>query len=239
MWPIRSCDFYLTDEHPCGLWNLYNASNDHWGLRNVHFINQHYFKDLPSLNWQGWFHEYLGVRRHSRLISADGRSISPECKYVKTCLPKKLLGFLKYNWATESRKIESDPGNVALLKTLAVPCEGGLEVSIDKAYLPELTLTSLRSRFIAFNGPIKFPFLALHDDLTDAAQASSWDFLTKLGVRKDPDLYFHLDVLRYMKEFINAGGRFVKVSQVLDLYKSIHGTCISSGDTYEDQAHTR
>ncbi|RYP57689.1 hypothetical protein DL769_009334 [Monosporascus sp. CRB-8-3] len=242
--PIRNRDFYRTDEHPYGLWTLYCASDEHPGLDIVRFVNPRYFEDPPEkpeqhpLTWEEWFHEHLGIHRQPRLISADGRSVSPECKYVETCLPAKLLGFLKYNWAAESRGIESDPGHVQLLKTLEVSCEGGLEVSIEEAYLPLPTLTSLRSRFIPADEPIKFPFLALDDDLADATQASSWDFLTKLGVRKDPDLHFHLNVLRYMSEW-DTDERIVEVPRVLDLYKSIHGACISSSDTPKDQAHTR
>ncbi|RYP79019.1 hypothetical protein DL770_006764 [Monosporascus sp. CRB-9-2] len=243
--PIRSRDLYRTDEHPYGLWTLYSASEEHPGLDNVRFVNPSYFEDPPdkpeqhALTWEEWFHEHLGIRRRPRLISADGRSVSPECKYIETCLPAKLLGFLKYNWAAESRRIESDPSHVQLLKTLEVPCEGGLEVSIDEAYLPLLTLTSLRSRFIPADEPIQFPFLTLDDDLADPTQASSWDFLTKLGVRKDPDLHFHLDVLRYMSKCSYTDNWLVEVSQVLDLYKSIHGACIASSDTPKDQAHTR
>ncbi|RYP73467.1 hypothetical protein DL771_003639 [Monosporascus sp. 5C6A] len=243
--PIRRRDFYRTDEHPYGLWTLYRASDEHLGLDNVRFVNPSYFEDPPdkpeqhALTWEEWFHEHLGIRRHPRLISADGRSVSPECEYVETCLPAKLLGFLKYNWVAESRRIESDPLHILLLNLLEVPCQGGFAVSMDEAYLPLPTLTSLLSRFIPTDEPIKFPFLALNDDLADATQASSWDFLTKLGVRKDPDLHFHLDVLRYMGECSDTDERFVEVSRVLDLYKSIHGACIASSNTPKDQAHTR
>ncbi|RYP23520.1 hypothetical protein DL765_001034 [Monosporascus sp. GIB2] len=244
LYSIRSCDFYRTDEHPYGLWTLYRASDKHPGLDNVRFVNPRYFEDPPdkpeqhALTWEEWFHEHLGIRRYSRLISADGRSVSPECKYVEACLPAKLLGFLKYNWAAESRRIESDPNHIRLLQTLEVPCEDGLEVSIDEAYLPLLALRNLRSRFIPADEPIEFPFLELDDDLADATQASSWDFLTKLGVKKDPDLHFHLDILRYMGGF-NMEERFVEISRVLDLYKSIQGACIASSDTRKDQAHIR
>ncbi|RYP09924.1 hypothetical protein DL764_000966 [Monosporascus ibericus] len=243
--PIRSRDIYRTDEHPYGFWTLYRASNKHSGLDNVRFLNPSYFEDPPdkpeqhALTWEEWFHEHLGIRRRARLISADGHSVSPECRYVETHLPAKLLGFLKYNWAAESQRIESNPRHVSLLKMLEVPCEGGLEVSIEEAYLPLPTLTSLRSRFIPADEPIQFPFLALDDDLADATQASSWDFLTKLEVGKDPDLHFHLDVLTYMSELICTDERLVEISRVLDLYKSIHGACIASSDTPKDQAHTR
>ncbi|RYP49446.1 hypothetical protein DL768_004856 [Monosporascus sp. mg162] len=242
---VRKRDFYRTDEHPYGLWTLYRASDAHPGLDNVRFVEPSYFEDPPdkpeqhALTWEEWFHEYLGIRRHPKLISADGRSVSPECKYVEECLPTKLLGFLKYNWAAESRRIESDPRHVQLLKTLEVPCEGGLEVSIEEAYLPLPTLTSLRSRFIHSDEPIQFPFLSLDDNLADATRASSWDFLTKLGVRKDPDLHFYLDVLKYMSSCFITDQRLVEVSRVLDLYKSIHGACIASSDTPKDQAYTR
>ncbi|RYO82881.1 hypothetical protein DL762_006402 [Monosporascus cannonballus] len=240
--PIRSRDFYRADEHPYALWTLYRASDEHPGLDNVRFVNPNYFEDPPdmpeqhALTWEEWFHEHLGIRRHSRLVSVGGLSPSRECEYVETCLPAKLLGFLKYNWAAESRRMESD---LSPLQKLVVPCEGGLEVLIDEAYLPLPTLKNLRSRFIPADEPIAFPFLALDDDLADATQASSWDFLTKLGVKRDPDLHFHLDILRYMGEYPVTEERFVEVSRVLDLYKSIHGACIASSDTRKDQAHIR
>lgn len=224
---------------------MYNSSDEHPYLDNVRFINPIYFKNPPNkpeqhtLTWEEWVYEYLGVRRHSRLISTDGHCVSLECEYVESRLPAKIVGFLKYNWAAESQRIESNPDVIADLEQLEVECEGGLEVCIKDTYLPLPALTSLRSRFMPADEPIPFPFLLLDDGLADAIPASNLDFLTKLGVKKDPDLRFYLDILRYMGELSGEDRRSVEVSRILDLYKSIHGACIASSDTRKEQAYAR
>lgn len=240
----------MTDEHPYALWTLYNAFQRHTDLSDVRFIHSAYFEDPPSkpeqhnLTWEQWFHEFLGIRRYSRLISADGCTISPECRYVEERLPARLLGFLKHNWAGESERIDSNPLQIQLLKKLVVLCEGGLRVPIDEAYFPLPILTNLRSRFMTSDEtfPDLFPFLDLEDP-TPENSPLKWDFLRSLGVKSDPDLQFYLDILRYIVkwnwDYYTHFGKGVDASRVVDLYKSIHGACISSSDTGAAQTHTR
>lgn len=241
-------DFHMIDEHPYGLWTLYNAFHERPDLGSVRFIHPFYFDDPPSkpkqhnLTWEQWLHEFLGIRRNSRLISAGGCSISQECQYVQARLPARLLGFLRHNWAAESDRIKSNPLQILLLKKLVVHCEGGLQVPIDQAYFPLPILTSLRSRFMASDEP--FPFFDLKDVTCENSSWLSWEFLRTLGVKGDPDLQFHLDILRYIvKQNWNFKtslfGQPADISRILDLYKTIHGACISSSDTRADQIRTR
>ncbi len=233
--PIGIREFHMTNEHPYALWTLYNASNERPRLGKIRFVNPLYFEDLPpkpeqhDFTWEQWFYEYLGVRRHSRLVSADGCSVSKECRYVEQYLPEKLLGFLNYNWPFEGDQIKSNSLQLELMKGLSVICEDGYEAKIKNCYLPVPSLASLRSRFMS-PGDF-FPFLKFEDVSLDGSLPSNWDFLRELGVGRDPDLQFHLDII---SKIVDG-----EVSQVLDLYKGIYALIIASSDISADQQLTR
>lgn len=234
----------MADEHPYALWTLYSGAykRPFFQEEGVQFINPSYFVSPPdkperhALTWEEWFYQYIGIQRRSRLVT--GSSISRECDYVKASHPKRLLGFLKYNGAAVIQELKSGSEQQLLLMELEVLCEGGIARRMKEAYLPLPALKRTLSRFLPAEEPVPFPFLALDEKLSDDTRASSWEFLTKIGVRKEPNLDFYLDILKYMaSSFTDA--RLVDVSRILDLYKTIHGVCIASNNTNDALAHTR
>ncbi|KAK3315550.1 hypothetical protein B0H66DRAFT_628718 [Apodospora peruviana] len=224
-------DVYLPDTTAYGPSSL--------GLSFVPFIHENYLNGPPerptadSALWEDWLYRYIGLRRHLRLVSKDGSSISKECLFVAKNLPSKFLGLLKSLWPLEGSKVASNDSLCRSLSACEVMCEGSKMMKLQSTFLPIPGLRQLRSRFM--ENAESFPFLKLEPPLTEA-NASRWDFLDPLGVGRKDDLSFYLAILRWIKS--ENGGcayRIQRSSRILDIYVNIHAKCVSSNTREDDE----
>ncbi|KAK0758152.1 hypothetical protein N5P37_009453 [Trichoderma harzianum] len=229
-----STDVYMPDDKPFAPSKLLENVEDTDGL-SVHFLHplylNHFFqgsdeaKQLSS--WKNWLCSYVGVRRHLRIISKEDRGkLSKECLYVESHLPDKFLGYLGYNWGQESKEIESSATLIRQLRAIEVPFHDGELVPLEDTHLP---LPNLKHQWERFSRGLEhFPFLQLDYEVTHETYTKNWGFLvSSLGVKAEEDLYFYLDVLRYIMEG-QRGDDIDEFSRIFELYGVIYGKYLES-----------
>ncbi|KAH0527319.1 hypothetical protein TsFJ059_002332 [Trichoderma semiorbis] len=230
-------DIYMPDDKPFGPSKLLENVEGTDGL-SVHFLHPYYLNqffqgsdEAMQLNsWKNWLCSYAGVRRHLRIISKEDRGkLSKECFYVKRHHPAKFIGYLGYNWGQESKEIESSPALIRQLRAIEVPFDDGGVVPLEDTYLPLPNLKHQRERFL--RGSEFFPFLQLDDEVTHETYVKDWGFLvSSLGVKAEEDLYFYLDVLRYIMEENKGNDDIDDFSRIFELYGVIYGKYLESPD---------
>lgn len=228
-------DCYFANDDPYSLWQLSQEGQDEWFKSNISFVHGKYFQDPPDgdkpLTWKSWL-ALLGVRDRPQLQGRNGEPLAPACLYVAKQMPSKFLHFLRYAWETEKQSVTSRHDVVNALQSLTVLCQGGATGTavlkpLRDTYLP---LPSLQEKSDAFLGKDFFPFLEFGESLTSNVKADNWEFLSSsLGVGRDDNVHFYLDILTYMKK-ARRGGEMMNPSRVVGIYSRIHSRCEEAPD---------
>ncbi|KAJ6438742.1 hypothetical protein O9K51_08143 [Purpureocillium lavendulum] len=212
-------DCYFANDDPYSLWQLSQEGQDEWFKSNISFVHCKYFQNPPDgdnpLTWKSWL-ALLGVRDRPQLQGRNGEPLASSCLYVAKQMPSKFLHFLRYAWETEKESVTSRNDVVNALQSLTVLCQGGATGTtvlkpLRETYLP---LPSLQDKSKAFLGNDFFPFLELGESLTSNVNVGNWEFLSaSLGVGRDDNIHFYLDMLSYMKTACR-GGKMVDPSRI-------------------------
>jgi hypothetical protein len=176
--PLISTDLYVQDDQPYGAQQLLGPDGAY--AVGVAFLSSKYFEDPPEkrlsidLSWRDWIHEYLGVRRHLRLVDDRTGLLSNQAEYIATHHPHEFTGYLKHVWPKEGKLLISSDAAVRRLRKTRVLCLNGKRLPLADTYLPLPELSDVCRRF---TGGTDFPFLQLPDSGSDANLHSNWDFL--------------------------------------------------------------
>ncbi|RYP39352.1 hypothetical protein DL767_002263 [Monosporascus sp. MG133] len=231
--------FYMVNKKRYGLWGLVSGVQNYFRFDDVHFVNEGYFINTPekpeqhSLTWKEWFKKHLGVLTYPCLVHTDHDELSEECRFIAQYLPGEFLGFLSHVWNAQGAAIECKPNLIEELKAFEVPCRREQAMHLSGTHLPLQTLLEKSDKFMRHNEA--FPFLCLQENLHNAHLAAKWDFLTVLGVKKDANLQFYLDILRYIQEGNLNASDLTHPARVLLLYIHLHEECDVSSDESEQQ----
>ncbi|RYP78352.1 hypothetical protein DL771_000537 [Monosporascus sp. 5C6A] len=235
--------FYMVNNERYGLWGLVSGVQNYFGFDDVHFVNEGYFINPPekpeqhSVTWKVWFNKFLGVHTDPRLVHTDHDELSKECRFIAQYLPGEFLGLLGHVWNDQGAAIEREPNLIDELKAFKVPCRREQAMHLSKTYIPLQTLLEKSDKFMRHNEA--FPFLTLREDLHSAHLVAKWDFLTILGVKKNANLQFYLDILSYIQEDNLNASDLADPARVLRLYIHIHEECDVSSDESEQQPKSR
>jgi hypothetical protein len=193
----RDSDVYPRNDDPLGAWKLLGPEAT--GTLGFYFLSPIYsIYSAVKPKWEEWLHEYLGVRRHIRLLQREKPALSPEALHVAENQPEKFLQYLMQAWAATPSIAKSHDAIQQLRKVQGL-CRNGRRVSLCETYLPLNQLIDTCKRFVPSDG---LPFLRLPVADDDAALNHNWSFLTRhLGVGCQQDLAFHLRLLRAAKEY--------------------------------------
>ncbi|KAJ5716961.1 hypothetical protein N7488_002607 [Penicillium malachiteum] len=160
----------------------------------------------------------VGVSERLSLISRDGQNLSPTWHYLAKHRPDKLFGYLKYAWKFEGDRVSSTESLKLLLQEIDVSqlstCIVDLprKCRLNEAYLPLPSLLEQSREFLEEDDA--FPFLKLEDSSNEEEINSNWLFLhSVLGVKKDDDIEFLLDILKI--QWIKEQGGVEKTHQIL------------------------
>ncbi|GJN78503.1 hypothetical protein PLIIFM63780_001997 [Purpureocillium lilacinum] len=154
----------------------------------------------------------------SKLQGRNGEPLASACLYVAKQMPSKFLHFLRYAWETEEASVTSRDDVFNALQSLTVLCQGGATGTtvlkpLRETYLP---LPSLQEKSNAFLGNDFFPFVELGESLTSNVNVGNWEFLSaSLGVGRDDNIQFYLDILTYMKTACR-GGKMMDPSRIYE-----------------------
>ncbi|RYO86238.1 hypothetical protein DL764_009033 [Monosporascus ibericus] len=231
--------FYMVNKKRYGLWGLVSGVQNYFGFDGVHFVNEGYSINPPpkpeqhSLTWKEWPKEFLGVQKYRRLVHTDHEELSKECRFIAQYLPGEFLGFLSHVWNAQGAAIECIPNLIEELKEFEVPCRREQAMHLSGTYLPLQTLVEKSDNFMRHSEA--FPFLCLQENLHNAHMVAKWDFLTILGVKKDANLQFYLDILRYIQEDNLNASDLTDPARVLHLYAQLHEELDVSSDKSEQQ----
>ena len=228
-------DCYFINDDPYSLWQLSQHGQDEWFKSNISFVHRRYFQNPPDGEkpsaWKSWL-ALLGVRDRPQLQGKNEDLLSSACLYVAKQMPSKFLHFLRYAWETEEASVTSRKDVVNALQSLTVLCQGGATGTavlkpLRETYLP---LPNLQDKSDAFLGNDFFPFLELGESLTSNVKVGNWEFLSSsLGVGRDDNVHFYLDMLTYMAKACR-GGKMVDPSRTVGVYSRIHSRCEEAPD---------
>ncbi|CAG8933967.1 unnamed protein product [Penicillium salamii] len=234
-------DCYIPSNDAYGPKLLLGATDSLPGMA-VPFVHSSYLDETPETpntlhpSWIQWLQTSIGVRKNLRLIARDGRTLSPAWNYLSNYRPRKLLGFLRHAWGDEGRlAIGTESLRQALRETDASRlCEVDLpgECRLHEAYLPFPNLIHQCAQFLG--NEAVFPFLHLEGDPTVEQLSSNWLFLhNAVGVKKDEDLGFLLDILKWLKNSNPDASRISDFQHIFSLYSAIHSKLIGTRNKLE------
>jgi hypothetical protein len=229
IWPVQE-DCYLPSNHPYGPEALLGATGNLPGL-SVSFVHPTYLEEIPEPpntghpSWDEWLQENLGIRNKLRLVSRNGELLSPAWEYVAEFRPEKLLGLLQYLWSSEGGIISRNDDLKGYIRETDATCLCGTELpgecQLDQTYLPLPSLLEQCARFMKPNE--NFPFLKLLGTLSVEQLSSNWIFLhTELGVKKDENVEFLLDILKWLKEANPEASSIEDHERICRLYGAIY-----------------
>lgn len=198
-------DCYIPLEIPYGPKALLGATDSSPGM-DVDFVHPMYLEEPPeappgsNYSWLIWLQENIRLMTEPQLVSRSSRDISSLAwYYLEEHRPSKLLDFLKHTWRSAIDIHGSLPNdlrdtNATKLCRIVLP----VTCHLDQTYLPLPDIVRKSERFLGPD-PI-FPFLKLSEAETMEEIISEWLFLhTKIGVRKDDNMEFLLDILKWLK----------------------------------------
>ncbi|KAJ5633677.1 hypothetical protein N7528_001519 [Penicillium herquei] len=219
---------YIPSDDPYGPSLLLGATDALPGIK-VLFVHPSYLEEIPETpspdqpSWIEWLQDTVGVKERLSLISRDGQNLSPTWYYLAKHRPDKLFGYLKYAWEFEGDRIVSTESLKLLLQETDVSRPSTCVVELprkcrlNEAYLPLPSLVEQSREFLEEDDA--FPFLKLEDSSNEEEINSNWLFLhSVLGVKRDDDIGFLLDILKWLK--ISKCDSYL-FERVFDIYTSI------------------
>lgn len=223
-------DCYLPSDHPYGPEALLGAADN---LRDigVSFVHPTYLEDVPETpssghpSWNKWLQDNIGIRKKLRLIARDGKRLSSAWDIVAEFRPEKLLGLLQHLWSSEGRTVIGNYALKQIIRETDAKRLCGTELSgqcqLDQTYLPLPNLLQQCSRFLKSNE--RFPFLELEGMVSVEQLSSKWNFLhTELCVKKDENVEFLLDILKWLKEANPVASSIEEYERISRLYGAIN-----------------
>lgn len=170
---------------------------------------------------------FLGIRERVRLVSRAGDAISDSFGYITKHRQDVLLDVLEQLWRAEGDLVTSNAALLSQVKQVPVPCLSGFLHPLWETYLP---LEDLQRRYLQFMEPHEaFPFVDLGGQPSAEELANKWSFLyTHLGVSRNNDVGFLLDILSYV-QLANLGGLSVlRCRDIVRLYCELERRCADS-----------
>ncbi|KAL4881114.1 hypothetical protein BJY04DRAFT_218629 [Aspergillus karnatakaensis] len=158
---------------------------------DLHIINKRYIQEIPvgtimnGRTWEQWLEEVAQVRRVPRLKSRSSDSLSPLAQHLADHYPMTLLGVLKTY--SESYMHDFTPKVIQVLSRMRVSCRNDITKQLQNTYFPSQELTEMCAA--ATVDTIFGRFLDIPPSPT-ANDLQAWEFLSRLGVKFSPDLYF-------------------------------------------------
>ncbi|UNI13922.1 hypothetical protein JDV02_000613 [Purpureocillium takamizusanense] len=183
--------------------------------------------DASHPAWEQWLTNTVGIRARIRLISRAGDSPSAAFAYVAKYRHDGLLDILEQCWRDEGGLIIASPQLLNCVKQVPVPCLSGFLHPLWETYLP---LEDLQRRCLQFIEPHEaFPFVDLGGQTSAGDLANKWSFLyTHLGVSRNNDLGFLLDILSYVQLANLNGMSASRCRSVIRLYCELERRCAES-----------
>lgn len=210
----------------------------------IPFIDTAYMENSPVKpaqghpSWEKWLIDFVGIQERLRLVDHTEESLSETVLYVHEHLPEQFLGLLKYLWRSVSSSVRTNQILRRNIKALSAKnlCGVSYDISLGDTWLPFKNLCDHVSLYMETSKD--FPFLKI--DSTGPADKFSleWSFLAEFfEVRKEDNLAFYMDVLRYIrKSHPYADGISVSQGQkIYDIYSAIYATLTLSRNKAEDQ----
>jgi hypothetical protein len=207
-------------------------------LHSGKFVHPDLVQFLPpderrqNISWINWLERVTRARYYPPLIGeGEGEELSPILDDVLRENPDKFIGMLHAHWAEEYRTIVYAHMTWLPLKLgeLEVPCENGIPVPMNSAYLPTESIKAMVRKL----GIESFPVLRLPVEL-DQLNIKDWQFLDIFGVGCKLDLRFYKLALGHMVDLymaddsdsIASGGSFSFDSvtykeNIIEVYQSI------------------
>ncbi|KAJ5982538.1 hypothetical protein N7451_012638 [Penicillium sp. IBT 35674x] len=234
-------DCYIPLDHSYGPKRLLGATDGLPGMQ-VPFLHSIYLEDTPETpndshqSWRRWLQRDIGVRANLRVIAKNGQGLSSVWTYLSEHRADKLLGFLKYVWQFQGTWINEDEARKQFLRETDARrlCGIGLPgaCQLQEAYLP---FPNLKEQCAQFSDTyFAFPFLTLDEGSTMEEISSNWLFLhTSLGVKKDEDLGFLLDILKWLKLSNDDPINITDFQHVFSLYSAIQSKLVGTRDRIE------
>ncbi|KAJ5263150.1 hypothetical protein N7478_010755 [Penicillium angulare] len=234
-------DCYFPSNHLYGPKRLLGATDGLPGMQ-VPFLHSIYLKDTPETpddshpSWRRWLQRDIGVRANLRVIAKGGQGLSSVWIYLSEHRADKLFGFLRYIWRSQGAYINEDETRKQCLRETDARrlCRIDLPAAcqLQEAYLP---FPNLIEQYAQFSGTyIAFPFLTLDEGSTMEEISSNWLFLhTSLGVKKDEDLGFLLDILKWLKLSNDDPSDITNFQHVFSLYSAIQSKLVGTRDRTE------
>ncbi|KAH8124644.1 hypothetical protein LI328DRAFT_166990 [Trichoderma asperelloides] len=209
---------------------------------SVKFIHTIHMEDIPQKpapdhpSWERWLLDFVGIREKLRLVNHSGETLSEAVMYVHQHRPEQFLGLLKYLWRDASLKLRENQILRRTIKALSAKnlCGVSYAISLGDTWLPFENLRNHVSLYLEL--PQHFPFLKINNTGPADQFSVEWSFLADcFNVRKDENLDFYMDMLRYIQ---NSHPRAVLVRQgqkIFDLYDAIHAKLTLSRNQSQDQ----
>lgn len=252
-----SFDFYIRNDDPYGAGKLLGLTpagpepgDGAPGFEPVYILLSMYFENQPdpptrdSRSWKDWLHEFLGVRRHLRLLDADGTKLSAICDYVVKHRPDKFVGFLQTTWELDGPTPANEKAVIDKLLQVEVLCRGGSMRPLRSTYLPIRRLTQLSSRFL--DDDEFFPWLQLDTEADVGREAEDtfppkWVALGEafgLGFGRS-QIAFLLDVVQCLVDANPSPEDLARPQRVYELYINLQAEVRKSSSPDEQEALLR
>jgi hypothetical protein len=189
---------------------------------DAHFRVHNY----PS--WKRWLCDCLGIHEQIRLANQPGDDLSDEFAQIAWRQPGIVLGLLAHVWNTQRKTVFERPELVTKVRSVSVPCTTGDLRPLWETYMPFKHLQRRCSEFMKPNEP--FPFLDFGTPPPSTEDLSrKWEFLYRdLGVSKNDDLGFLLDILSYIQEANPDGLSSQRCRELTRLYCEMEAACVAS-----------
>lgn len=228
-------DFYFPTSDPFGVEELSRKRpvkvNGSKVLSPGHFVailNSRYLGAVPDSavsngnKFKKFLNSELRIRTAPRLLEqVHPARLSEVFQYICDSRPEKVVGVLKKYWS--EYKGQMSPEVIHLLQKINVPSSDGIWYSLDELFLPLPELTEVCDQLDISR---EFPFLSIPLELRQDA-LEEWEFLHILGVGKDLDLSFYLNVLEtaHRQLYKSWGKNLDNMSRFKVIYQAIQDRC--------------
>ncbi|TFA97995.1 hypothetical protein CCMA1212_010180 [Trichoderma ghanense] len=204
------------------------------------FMNAALLEDPPSVptaahfgvatypTWKRWLSDCLGILGQIRLANQTGDDLSDEFAQISQRKPDIVLGLLAQIWKSQHKAVSETPELMSKIRNILVPCRTKDLRPLWETYMP---FKHLQRRCLEFMKPDEpFPFLDFGTPPPSTEDLSrKWAFLYRdLGVSKNDDLGFLLDILSYIQEANPGGLSSQRCHELARLYCEIEATCVAS-----------
>lgn len=208
----------------------------------VTFIRIIHMEDIPRKptpdhpSWERWLFDFVGIREQLRLVNPSGESLSDAVMYVHQHRPEQFLGLLKHLWRNTSTEVRENQILRRTIKALSAKnlCGVSYTISVEHTWLPVENLRDRVSLYLEL--PEHFPFLKIDSTGPSDQFSVEWSFLVVcFDVRKDENLDFYMDMLRYIQSSNPKVASVRQGQKIFDLYDAIYAKLTLARNQLKDQ----